>query len=120
MRPSLPRILLLPLLMATCGRNLECFPPLPGEATVCRADQETLWEACKPARADDGRFLHSSGSVDPSGRKYTPGDDVAGCYVRDIDTIFLEDSARGAKAERHDRAHRAGSKEPSKAGHDWN
>ena len=115
-----PLLLVVPLMVATCGRTFECFPALPGEATVCRADQSTLWEACKPTRADDGRFLHANGTVDPSGKKYAQGDEIAGCYAKDIDTIFLEDSARGAKAERHERAHRAGIKEPSKAGHDWN
>lgn len=101
------RPLALVLVMAGCGSELRHLKTLPGDAPVILADQNTLWQACQPSRADDGRALVAD------------RDDIAGCYDQNIDTIFLEDSCRGAKAWGHERAHRAGVKDPSKEGYDW-
>lgn len=95
------------VLMAGCGSELRQLKTLPGEARVFVADQNTLWEACRPSRADDGSILRAD------------RDAIAGCYDPNIDTIFLEDSCQGARAWSHERAHRAGIKDPSKEGYDW-
>lgn len=100
------RVLALAVLLTGCSGTIREIKQLPGEARVFAMDQNTLWEACRPSRADDGRWL-------------TIKDDIAGCYDANIDTIFLEDSCRGAKAERHERAHRAGIKDPKAAGYNW-
>lgn len=115
MRP----LILAVLLLSGCGRSLRELKVPPGEARTFVADQNTLWEACRPSRSDSGRFLRANGTVDPTGKKYTFGDDIGGCYDSGMDMIFLEDSCRGAQAWNHERAHRAGVAQPSKEGYDW-
>lgn len=107
------------MLLSGCGTHIRELKVPTGEARTFVADQATLWEACRPSRSDGGRFLHAFGSVSSDGKNYAQGDDIAGCYDSTMDMIFLEDSGRGAKAWAHERAHRAGVKEPSKDGYDW-
>lgn len=100
------RPILLAVLLSGCGRTLRELKVPPGEARTFAADQNTLWEACRPSRSDGGRRL---------GWK----DEIGGCYDPSMDMIFLEDSCRGAMAWGHERAHRAGVKDPRKEGYDW-
>ena len=95
------------LVLSGCAGEFRELKQIPGEArTFAVSGQNELWRLCAPTRFDDGRV---------------PGfkDELSGCYRADLDMIFLEDSCRGAKAERHERAHRAGVDDPAKAGYNW-
>ena len=96
------------LMLLTGCSSAPIIYSYPSGLRIIRADQYVMAQACaeKEGHWDNGRLRRK-------------GEAGIGCYRRDIDTIYVEDSCAGAKAIVHELAHREGVKDPDSAGFSW-
>lgn len=103
----MPVLILAALIAGGCAQAPIIYS-YPSGMRIIRADQVVMAQACagQQGKWDDGTIR----------RKGEAGD---GCFRRDQDSIYVEDSCAGAKAIVHELAHREGIKDPDKVGFDW-
>ena len=100
-------LLLAALLLSGCATAPVVYQ-YPSGLRIVRADQYVMAQACAASegRWDDGRYRRK-------------GEAGTACWIAAENSIYIEDSCRGARAIVHELAHKEGIADPDNAGYSW-